>query len=175
MPTVMALIIKDPADPTAASWLEGLIRTMLPSADIQTVGGDDAPLLPPDPPVTTAPTSSGNGAKATATAPPRTRGRPPKDTPAATADPLADVAGPADPDDDDGDALGLVPSSLSPGEMHAQGLVMSRALFNGGHKADVKSLQQQLGIAKFTDIPLADGPRLYKLAKELCEKRGIHV
>jgi len=130
--------------------------------------------------------NSGNGSDdtpAAAPAAPRNRGgRPPKAQPVAQAtppvdDPLApdDLAGPVDPSDDDGDALGLSPPTLSPGEMHAKGLVMSRELFNRGDKKAVKHIQTQMGIAKFTDIPIAEGPKLYKLAKELCDKAGIHV
>lgn len=92
-------------------------------------------------------------------------------------DPLAtdDLNGPVDPADDDGDALGLSPPTLSPGEMHAKGLVMSRALFNRGDKKAVKQIQTHMGIAKFTDIPISDGPKLYELAKKLCDQAGIDV
>lgn len=160
-------------DPHASTLLrELLIPQLPPDTTINRVTKDDPD--PPDPTPKTAPTNT-NGAGAAK------RGRPAKKTtaPAATDDdplaPATDVNGPVDPDDDDGDALGLAEPSLSPGEAHSKGLVLARELYNKGHKAAVKQLQASLGIAKFTDIPVSDGPKLYAEAKQLAEKVGLHV
>lgn len=148
----------------------------------------------PTPP---APPKGSNGAgvaapaTATAAAPvaaaaPAKKGRPAKNAAAAAPavaasdplaagddDPLGDVAGPVDPADEEGDALGLAQPTLSPAEAHEKGMNLARELYGKGHKAQVKSLQTQMGIAKFTDIPVSEGHKFYKLALDCAGQVGV--
>ena len=84
-----------------------------------------------------------------------------------------DAQGPVDPDDDD--ALGLAPPSMTENEAKELGLGKIREIYARGHRAEVKELQQKLGIGKFTDIPDKDGHKLLKLVVAIEEKLGMRV
>lgn len=127
-------------------------------------------------------------AAAPAAAAPAKKGRPAKNAAAAAPavaasdplaagddDPLGDVAGPVDPADEEGDALGLAQPTLSPAEAHEKGMNLARELYGKGHKAQVKSLQTQMGIAKFTDIPVSEGHKFYKLALDCAGQVGVSL
>lgn len=154
-----------------------MLKETLPgSVPVQVVGGN------PSANGADAPVAIGAAAQTVATPPRKGKATPIKTTTASpdppASDPLAtgdDLAGPVDPAEDEGDALGLAQPTLSPAEAHARGLVLTRALFNANQRGPVKTIQKQMGVAKFTDIPISDGPKLYALAKAEADKAGINA
>lgn len=66
-------------------------------------------------------------------------------------------------------------AGLSPAEALDLGLTLVRAIYNAGHKREVKELQATFAVAKFSDIPVDRGHEFYKLVLALSEKIGVSV
>lgn len=89
-------------------------------------------------------------------------------------DPLEDMFGDDPGDADDADVTGAN-AGLSPAEALDLGLTLVRAVYNAGHKKEVKELQAAFGVAKFADVPVDRGHDFYKLVLALAEKTGVSV
>jgi hypothetical protein len=91
--------------------------------------------------------------------------------------PVEQVLGPNGEDQagDQDEDMGLSPpaASMSPGEAHDAALALVREAYSAGHVAAVKSLQKELKIAKFYDIPVAEGHALYARVMKLAQSVGI--
>ena len=87
----------------------------------------------------------------------------------------ADGPGPGDQGAEPDDDMGLSPpaASMSPGEAHDAALALVREAYSAGHVAAVKNLQKELKIAKFYDIPVAEGHALYARVMQLAQSVGI--
>jgi hypothetical protein len=107
------------------------------------------------------------------------RSRPPNPVPAAepaaASDPVDDIFGDDPTGTDDEDPTTIANTGLSPAEALDRGLTLVRAVYNGGHKREVKELQQKFAVAKFADVPAVRGHEFFKLVTALAEKTGISV
>lgn len=79
-----------------------------------------------------------------------------------------------DPDDEEDEEL-VAEGGLSPVEARARGLLLVRQIYNLGFKREVKVLQQQFGVAKFSDVPPDKGHDFFRLVTELAERTGVQV
>jgi hypothetical protein len=75
-----------------------------------------------------------------------------------------------DPADEDTHETGM-----SESEALDRGLTLVRAVYNAGHKKEVKELQTTFGVAKFSDVPVGRGHEFFKLVMALAEKTGLNV
>lgn len=160
---------------TQAELLQSFKAAGLPAPQV-TLHNGEAPPTPPSAPPPPTPA-------AVSTEPAKRKGRPPKTTPPppvddtglADTDPL-DLQGPVDQgDDDDGDALGLTPPSMTGQDALESGLGKVRVMYAAGHKAPVKQLQQQFNVASFQDIPPTEGHKFLATVIKLEEQLGLRV
>jgi hypothetical protein len=122
----------------------------------------------------TAPLASNGGG-----GPRRSRGRPaagagtPAQAPAAGAGDLAGAFDDTAAEDDD--PLGLAPSGATAAEAKESAMTTLRNMFNAGHRDAVKAIQNEFGVAKFSDIDPKDGHRLLKMVETAAQKAGMRV
>lgn len=90
-------------------------------------------------------------------------------------DPVQDLNGPLDDDDDDGASLGLAAPSMTGQDALESGLGKVRVMYAKGHKVSVKQLQQQFNVASFQDIPPTDGHKFLATVIKLEEQLGLRV
>ena len=122
---------------------------------------------------TTAPLASNGGG-----GPRRSRGRPAAGagTPAQPPAGAGDLAGTFDDTAaEDDDPLGLTPSGATPAEAKESAMTTLRNMFNAGHRDAVKAIQNEFGVAKFSDIDPKDGHRLLKMVETAAQKAGMRV
>ena len=95
---------------------------------------------------------------------------------AAAATPVPDLIGPANGEDtsEDADDLGLAPTSMSPAEAKEASLALLRDIF-AVHPANVKALQKDLKVAKFSDVSVSDGHELYRKVVRIAHDVGMRV
>lgn len=93
-------------------------------------------------------------------------------------DPVVDLTGPANGDGttatDDADDLGLAPTTMSPAEAKEASLALLRDIY-AVHPANVKALQKDLKVAKFSDVPVSDGHAFYKQVVKIAQDVGMRV
>ena len=140
-----------------------------------TVTGTDGPIpMTPNPaPAPAAPAAGrgGNGRGRRAAAPAAAPDPPP---PNPANDTLDDVFG-DDPTETDDDLTAGTEAGMSQTEALDRGLTLVRAIYNAGHKKEVKELQQKFAVAKFADVPTVRGHEFFKLVNDLANKTGVHV
>jgi hypothetical protein len=91
-------------------------------------------------------------------------------------DPVPDLTGPTNGEGtaEDADDLGLAPTSMSPAEAKEASLALLRDIF-AVHPANVKALQKDLKVAKFSDVPVSDGHELYRKVVRIAHDVGMRV
>ena len=78
-------------------------------------------------------------------------------------------------DDDAADPFGLPSAGRTGKEALEQALGIIRNIHNAKHRALVKEIQTEIGVALFSDVEAKDGHKLLKLAEQAAQKVGMRV
>jgi hypothetical protein len=133
------------------------------------VGLDAAERAEPEPPEQLRPPESLQVAKARAVK----AGRPTTKAALPAAPAAVPDEEPVSPPDDSDEDIGLEDPSMSPGEAREAALALVREAYTSGHVAAVKALQKELQVAKFYDVPVANGNAFYARVMKLAHETGI--